>query len=391
MDTPINLIKHYRLLKSAASLSNSPTGFSPAQLSSGYNIPSIQQVSDQPITRIGIICVMPTTSYLVSQITKDFNDFCSTYNLPTTCSNGQPSLLVNLYPLNTTQIPGASNGWETEIALDIQWAHAIAPNAQICLCLSQQPTTTSVSGSINKAISLGCGVISMSFGFSETATELTTQFESIFSNPTNSKICFVCASGDSSTVLYPSASTNVISVGGTTLALNNNSYFAECIWNTSGSGESKYVKIPSYQTAIGINTVNRVTPDISMLGDPYSGVSIVVSGQWIQIGGTSLSAPLFAGCLALLYMQKPYNLWYKLGTKNVLTAIYNIYKTNNYSYCFRNIVLGQTVIDSAGSIQIEGITNQGYSIVGPSPGFNACGLGSPNVNTLIRILLNVLY
>ena len=392
MDDPIDLIKHYRLMKpAAAAITNSPTGFTPTQILSAYNIPSVQQSTSQPLTKIGIICTMPTDSYLFSQIVTDFNNFCYTYNLPTKCSNGQPSLFVNVYPLNAVQSTGASNGWETEIALDIQWAHVIAPNAQIYLCLSQQPTITSLSGAINQAIGFGCGIISMSFGAPESSTELITQFEGIFSNPINSKICFLASSGDSSIVSYPSASSNVISVGGTTLALtNNNYYFAECVWNTAGSGKSSYVKLPSYQASIGINSMTRVTPDISLLADPYTGVSIIVSGQWIQIGGTSLSAPLFAGCLALLYMQQPYTLWSRLGTKNVLTALYNIYRTNNYRSCFRNVLLGQTVINSAGNIEIDSITNKGYCFTGPNPGFNACGLGSPIVLQLLKLLLTTI-
>lgn len=390
MDIAIQLFKHHCFVKKNASLSNSPTGLTPAQISSAYNIPAVRQMIGQPLTKIGIICAMPTQSYLLSQIITDFNDFSKTYNLPTTCGNGEPSLTVNLYPLNAQQVVGESNGWESEIALDIQWAHAVAPNAQICLCLSDRASSTPLSGAINQAIKLGCGVITMSFGMTESATEVISQFESIFRNPVNSKICFVSASGDSSVVLYPSASANVISVGATSLALKNSAYFAESVWNTSGNGTSDYVNLPDCQYSVGINTAYRVTPDVSMVGDPYTGVSVIVSGQWKKIGGTSLSAPLFAGCLALLYMQKPYTLWSTLGTKNVLTAMYKIYNTPNYGACFRNVLLGQTVINNAGVIEIDGITNQGYSITGPEPGFNACGLGTPIVLTLIRVLLATL-
>jgi subtilase family serine protease len=106
---------------------------------------------------------------------------------------------------------------------------------------------------------------------------------------------------------YPSASPNVISVGGTTLNFDSSGTFTtETGWSGSGGGCSLYETAASAQSSfLQYRQVNcagkRATPDVSLDADPASGVSVYDStryqGQkgWFRVGGTSASSPMWAG------------------------------------------------------------------------------------------------
>jgi subtilase family serine protease len=107
---------------------------------------------------------------------------------------------------------------------------------------------------------------------------------------------------------YPSASPNVISVGGTTLHFDANGNFTgETGWSSGGGGCSLYETATSAQAAFFAQTAfsgcgtARATPDVSLDADPASGVSVYDStryqGQkgWWTVGGTSASSPMWAG------------------------------------------------------------------------------------------------
>jgi len=99
---------------------------------------------------------------------------------------------------------------------------------------------------------------------------------------------------------YPASSPYVISVGGTTLSTNSNgTYASETAWAFGGGGPSLYEPKPSWQTGVVPGSARGV-PDIAFDADPASGALFIVNGSQTSDGGTSLSAPLFAGTWARL-------------------------------------------------------------------------------------------
>jgi subtilase family serine protease len=125
-----------------------------------------------------------------------------------------------------------------------------------------------------------------------------------------SNVTFFAAAGDSGKgTLYPAASPYVMSVGGTTLNVDQfGNYLGEKAWSGSGGGLSPYEPEPLYQIAYPIPSDSkrlRGTPDVAYNGDPNTGVAIYDSvpylGQtgWFQVGGTSSGAPQWAGLIAI--------------------------------------------------------------------------------------------
>jgi subtilase family serine protease len=195
--------------------------------------------------------------------------------------------------------PQPSNGWLLEEALDIEWAHAMAPNAKLYLVEAASNSFTSLMTAIGVAGTLvaeaGGGEVSMSWGSSEFSGE--TVYDSIFTKP---GVVYVASAGDSAGVEYPSASPYVIGVGGTSISRNPTSgdFQAELSWQDTGGGPSAYEARPSYQSGVAQYTgTTRGVPDVAALADPTTGVWVYQGGSWWIVGGTSVAAPVWAGIL----------------------------------------------------------------------------------------------
>src|SRR3984957_17273995 len=108
----------------------------------------------------------------------------------------------------------------------------------------------------------------------------------------------------------PGSQPYVTSVGGTALfTFANEVYLGEEVWNDlgiggggTGGGVGFYWPIPPWQFNIivgnnGGSLSMRNVPDVAAVGDPLTGVAVYskVNGGWIEIGGTSVSAPIWAG------------------------------------------------------------------------------------------------
>ena len=187
--------------------------------------------------------------------------------------------------------------WNLEAALDIEWAHAMAPNAKIYLVeaasnnWSDLFTAIWVAGSLVQ--SAGGGEVSMSFGGSVLSYE--AYYDVYF---TQSKVVYFASAGDSPGVIWPSASPNVVSVGGTSISRNptTGAFQQEMAWQSGGGGPSLYKSRPSDQN--GISTIlgtRRGTPDVAADADPSTGVWIYSSASWYIVGGTSVAARVWAG------------------------------------------------------------------------------------------------
>jgi subtilase family serine protease len=201
--------------------------------------------------------------------------------------------------------PSALNtGWDVEESLDIEWAHAMAPNATLYLVEAQSNSLLDLFCAVNVASKLvnaaGGGEVSMSWGSGEFPAE--TLGDPVFTTP---KVVYFASSGDAPGVSYPSASPNVVSVGGTSLSFDpsTGNFIGENTWQDTGGGASKYESRPSYQNGniAKIVGLERGTPDIASDANPYTGVWVWDSlgappGRfWYIVGGTSVSSPTWAG------------------------------------------------------------------------------------------------
>jgi subtilase family serine protease len=234
--------------------------------------------------------------------------------------------------------PGTDPGWALEESLDIEWAHAMAPNAKIYLV---EATTNSVSDlfkAVAKANALvaaaGGGEVSMSWGGSETAGQS--------SNDVNLKqkgVVYFAAAGNSPAVSYPAASPFVVSVGGTGLSynLNTDKFQAEVIWQSTGGGPSAFYPRPHYQNGVsGVTGPHRGTPDVAAIADPTTGVWVYCSEAacggflpWWIVGGTSAATQIWAGIVNSAGH-------FRSSTNAELSAIYPAIGTA----AFRDITIG---------------------------------------------------
>jgi subtilase family serine protease len=201
--------------------------------------------------------------------------------------------------------PKANCGWAQEAALDIEWAHAMAPGARIVLVEAATNSFADLFKAIDVATgivkSAGGGEVSMSWGGSEFSGERS--YDSHFSQTSN--VVYFASSGDSGGVtIYPSVSPYVAAAGGTSLVISGGGIVGETGWAGSGGGPSRYEAEPSYQFLVampsGLNN-RRGVPDVSFDADPNTGVSVYDSTScqgmsgWMVFGGTSVSSPSLAG------------------------------------------------------------------------------------------------
>jgi kumamolisin len=195
--------------------------------------------------------------------------------------------------------PKADSGWGLEAALDIEWAHAVAPGAKIYLVEAASNSFADLLTAVNVASNLvakaGGGEVSMSWGGSEFIFERF--YDGYF---TKSGVVYFAAAGDGAGTIWPSTSPNVVSAGGTTNSRDaNGDLQVQLAWSSTGGGPSKYESRPSYQSAISkIVGSKRGTPDIAADADPSTGVwvyNVPYCNGWCIVGGTSVAAPVWAG------------------------------------------------------------------------------------------------
>jgi len=201
-------------------------------------------------------------------------------------------------------------GWSGEAALDVEWAHAMAPKASILLVEAKSDSTSDLLTAVDYARKQpGVSVVSMSWGGSESS--FPTSKDSYFTTPAgHTPVTFVAAAGDSGAEAeWPASSPNVLAVGGTSLRTGSGgSYTSESAWSGSGGGFSRVYAVPTYQS--GVVTGHRAVPDVAFDADPNSGLAVYTSvpdgGQtgWEVVGGTSAGAPQWTALIALADQER---------------------------------------------------------------------------------------
>jgi subtilase family serine protease len=331
------------------------TGYTPQQIRHAYGFD--QMWLDGAGQTIAIV-----DAYDNPYIASDLKTFDRTFGIP------DPPSFTKVNQTGGKTLPKADAGWAGEIALDVEWAHAIAPRANILLVEANSASLVDLYTAVDYARRQpGVVTVSMSFGASEgdygpwvDANILTTPAGHIGGNGLPGGITFVASSGDNGAPgLYPAYSPNVLAVGGTSLYLDDQgNYWGEAGWSGSGGGISQYEAEPDYQYNVH-NIGARTIPDVSYNADPSTGFYIynTFEGGWQAIGGTSAGAPQWAALMALVDQARAVYLGAGSldGATQTLPALYDPWM----SFDFFDVTVG-----SNGYSALEG-----YDLV--------TGLGSP--------------
>ncbi|HUJ23623.1 MAG TPA: S53 family peptidase [Bryobacteraceae bacterium] len=304
-------------------------------------------------------------------IEADLGTFSTAFHLPAcTTANG---CFQKVYAAGTKP-PSDTTGWASEIALDVEWSHAIAPAAKIMLVEARSNNNADLYQAVDVAVQNGANIVSMSWGGGETSNEATTD-----SHFNISHVIMVASSGDSGHgAQYPAASPYVVGVGGTSLTVNTSTgaYVSETAWSGSGGGASRFEPQPVYQS--GFQTTGmRGVPDVAYDADPNTGVPVYNSFNcgsacpvgWAQFGGTSISAPQWAALFAIANSLRV------AGGKTTLDQVnFLLYPAAEADY--HDITTGSNGNRRCGAICKAG---PGYDFV--------TGVGSPQANLLIPALV----
>ncbi len=310
------------------STQNSPP-YTPDQIRAAYGLPSIEGL---PLSWSGIgQTIAIVVAYSSPTIQTDLAAFDSQFNLPGTTVNdiNQFLRIYDLSPVFSNPPPQNTPGaWGLEASLDVEWAHAIAPLANIDLVEAvddpaNEDTFGFVSGgqdtqvlfdAVNAATELpGVSVVSMSWGLQEDSGFGENDETSYDNYMKSNGISFVASSGDHGNPNYPALSPNVLAVGGTTLTFNADGSPSESGWSGSGGGTSlpSYESEPQYQSQVQ-STGSRSNPDVAFDGDLATGVYVYDAydknrnqgSYWFSDAGTSLGAPCWAALLAIVNQNR---------------------------------------------------------------------------------------
>jgi hypothetical protein len=280
------------------------TTFTPVQLRHAYGFDRVafadashsQVLGDGSGMTIAVI-----DPYDDPNIASDLAHFDSTYGL------AAPPSFTKVNQSGGTAYPAPSRGWAGEIALDVEYAHAMAPGATILLVEANDSTAGNLDTAVQYAATHGAVAVSMSYGGPEYSGE--TSEDHFF---THAGVTYFSATGDSGAPgWYQAFSPDVVAVGGTSLTADSSgNYISESGWSGSGGGISAVENQPGYQSGIVTQSSTRRTiPDVAFDADLNTGAYVydTYGGSGLYgVGGTSLATPMMAGLAAVIDQGRSY-------------------------------------------------------------------------------------
>jgi kumamolisin len=308
----------------------------------------------------------------------DLKAFWKVNKLPITMAK------VKLINVGNTALPPE----EGEETLDVCWSGGIAPGATVRVYASGSLQFSALDQALDRIIAdlpanPGLRQLSISLGLGETymggpSGEVAAQHMRFLKLAAAGVNVFV-STGDAGSnpdptghsptgplqAEYESTDTAVIAVGGTSLFLKaDGSVASEIGWAAGGGGRSILFKRPPWQTGNGVPAgTDRLVPDVCAAADPSTGAFLVLHGKTMGIGGTSWSAPMWAGFCALINEAR------KKKGKPFLPYLNPLLYPLNGTSAFRDVTAGSNGAYSAAA---------GYDLV--------TGLGAPNVAQLVAKL-----
>ncbi len=369
-DLPASLVAQPNLDAQPLASPAATVYYNPQQISKAYGYSMAVLPNNQPATGAGQTIAV-VDAYIDPNIQQDLATFDATFGLPAPPWFGA-------WPMNGATAVNSS--WSMETALDVEWAHAVAPGANILLVEAASNNYSDLLTAVQAAAaSREVVAVSMSWGGPEFAGE--RNLDHVFTTPAGHQggwyqagnVSFIASSGDSGAgAQWPASSPNVLAVGGTSLALaSNGGYGGESAWSGSGGGISHQEFEPAAQYRVQASGA-RTVPDVAYDANPSTGVLVYdtvglpagYSGWWI-VGGTSAGAPQWAGITALVDQARGINHLGSLG--NIQQAVYHLSSTD-----FHDVQTG----------------SNGYSAI---PGYDlVTGLGSPRVNRIVSDLATMI-
>jgi subtilase family serine protease len=351
-------------------------GVSPAQIRRAYGFDRVtNQGSGQTIA---IVVAFDNPS-----VQADLELFNQTFGLPAcTTTNGCLKIVGDPPPPNPALFPvELVKSWQLEAALDVQWAHAMAPQAKKVLVQADTAFLQDLLDAVDEAVLGGhdTSVVSMSWGLPETR-DRRGDYQFVATN-----VSFFASSGDTGNPgLWPAASSDVTAVGGTKLNTNaDGGYSSEHSFSAAGGGLSAFFPAATHQVPFTPDNPlgKRGIPDISYHADFNKGFAVYSSTfgtlpGWHQIGGTSGGAPQWAALVAIANSLRTASGKALLSGINPL--LYQL-ATTAYNAVFNDIASGPM--------------NGSNSICDPQcksvPGYDyVTGLGSPKADVLIPALVS---
>lgn len=309
---------------------------SPQDVAGAYNFPNNNNghVGDVKFSGKGVKVAI-ATAYGYSR--QDIQTYWSRHNIK---RGGQ---LIDK-PVN-----GSTNKLEEETTLDVEVLSSQVPDADVLMYIGHDPSFVTFALTFNQVVvDNEASVMTVSWGLCEKRSGwLVMQTEhAIFKQAVAQGISLFVSAGDDGAydcggkkpdfaVDFPSSDPQFTAVGGTSLEVRNSGRTSEWAWTGSGGGVSNNWTRPSWQTAVNLPAGDmRLSSDVAMNADPYTGYSFYFGGNWGRIGGTSASAPAWASLWTLAVESAGK----RLGSANPF--VYRIGNNPDYGKIFFDVTKG---------------------------------------------------
>ncbi len=345
--------------------------FLPSEIAHAYNADTLSETGAGQ--KIGIVIdTFPATS--------DLTTFWSDCGVSQSLGN------IEFVQVVSGTLP-APSGEET---LDVEWSSAIAPGAKVRVYATKDLSSVNIDQAYMRIVNdlpsqPALRQVSLSYGLGETyssASQVQAD-DNYFAELASAGVTVFVSSGDGGSspgtsghdhtgpvqVETPASDPNVTAVGGTSLEVDagTGNVTGESAWFDGGGGSSIYFNRPVWQTGAGVpGGTTRLVPDVACAADPTTGGFLIFGGSEFIVGGTSWSAPTWAGFCALINQARSTAGLGSLGSLG--SKIYPWLGSAN----FRDITSGN---NGSGGVYDAGV------------GYDLCtGIGVPNVANLLQTL-----